>query len=534
MALWYHSRQLPKALSAYREIRLILGDQLNATHSWFADNDEGEVLYVMMEMRQETDYVTHHRQKILAFFASMRAFADALGTLHDVFYMRLDSDENKQSLADNLTWLLDLTGAQQLSYQQPDEYRLDHQLRTMPLPSGISRTCVSSEHFLTERDALSQYFPKLENESTEPQKVLRMEVFYRQMRQQTGYLMDGDKPIGGQWNFDHENRNKLPDKEPIPEPLTFKNDVSHIDATLTKMKVKTIGHADPKELVWPISRRQARELMSHFIRHCLPKFGRYQDALSERGWSLFHARISFSLNTKMLSPKEVIERVLAAYEKDPDSINIAQVEGFIRQILGWREYVRLIYWHFMPEYKELNYFNHERQLPAYFWTGDTKMRCMQRAITQSLDYAYAHHIQRLMVTGNFALLTGISPDQVNAWYLGIYIDAIEWVELPNTHGMSLFADGGLLASKPYASSGNYINKMGDHCAQCHYDVNAKTGSKSCPFNTLYWHFIDQNVESFRNNPRMGLIVNQWQKRKEADRAAILEQANTWLLDLDSL
>ncbi|TRW47971.1 cryptochrome/photolyase family protein [Aliidiomarina halalkaliphila] len=534
MALSYHSQQLPLTRNAYREIRLILGDQLNASHSWYKDDDEGRVLYVMMEMRQETDYVVHHRQKILAFFAAMRAFADALGTLHDVFYLRLDSDENQHDLSANLTWLLELTGVKKLSYQEPDEYRLESQLAQMDLPTSVQRSCVSSEHFITQRDDLVRYFPQLDSADDKSGKGLLMETFYRQIRKQTGYLMDNGKPIGGKWNFDSENRKSLSNQQSIPEPLLFKNDVCHIDTTLKNMKIRTIGNCNPSELLWPISRRQSRELLEHFIRYCLPNFGRYQDALSERGWSLFHARISFSLNIKMLSPQEVIERVIRAYEKNPDTINIAQVEGFVRQILGWREYVRLIYWHFMPDYKQTNYFNHNRKLPHYYWTGDTKMRCMQQSIRQSLDYAYAHHIQRLMVTGNFALLTGVSPDEVNAWYLGIYIDAIEWVELPNTHGMSQFADGGILASKPYVSSGNYIHKMGDHCRNCHYDIKAKTGDNSCPFNSLYWHYIDRNLAVFEGNPRMSMIINQWQQRAPDDRAAVLKQANIWLLDLNAL
>ncbi|RUO27438.1 cryptochrome/photolyase family protein [Aliidiomarina sanyensis] len=538
MTLYLHTSQLPRARKEFREVRLILGDQLNASHSWFKEEDTEHVLFVLFEMRQETDYVTHHRQKVLAFFAAMRAFADAMGTIHNVLYMRLDSDENQHNLKENIHAVLNHVNAKKFSYQEPDEYRLDIQLNSLDLDPEISIACVSSEHFFTQRDDLIRYFPKLDRrakaESLAQTQTLLMETFYRQIRKETGYLMEGNKPEGGKWNYDQENRNKLPDSQTLPDPLIFANDVRHIEAVLNKAEIKTLGTANSERLLWPISRRQSRELLRHFVQKALPHFGVYQDAMSERCWTLFHSRLSFSLNTKMLHPREVIEAAIQGFRDNPNDISIAQVEGFVRQILGWREYVRMIYWQFMPDYKATNYFEHKRDLPAFFWTGKTKMRCLQHSIQQSLDYAYAHHIQRLMVTGNFALLAGIAPEQVNTWYLGIYIDAVEWVELPNTHGMSQFADGGLLASKPYVSSGNYLQKMGHYCTSCEYDVKQKTGPKSCPLNSLYWHFIDRNLKHFKNNHRMHMIVNQWEKRSDSDRKAVLEQADTWLLNLENI
>lgn len=538
MALYLQTTQLPIGQRTFREVRLILGDQLNPAHSWFKEADSAHVLYIFFEMRQETDYVVHHRQKILAFFAAMRAFADALSSRHDVLYMRLDSEENQHDLQANILRILKHVDARKFSYQEPDEFRLDAQLSNLKLDINVAVACVSSEHFFTQRDDLTRYFPTLNPRATgaslAENQTLLMETFYRQIRKETGYLIVEGKPEGGKWNFDQDNRKKLPDKQELSPPLLFANNVQDIEDMLSKAEIKTLGTADSTALLWPINRRQSRQLLQHFVDKALPYFGLYQDAMSERCWSLFHSRLSFSLNTKMLHPREVIEAAISAYRERPQDISIAQIEGFTRQILGWREYIRMIYWQFMPDYKNLNYFHHHRNLPSFFWTGQTKMRCLQHSIQQSLDYAYAHHIQRLMVTGNFALLAGIDPDQVDAWYLGIYIDAIEWVELPNTRGMSQFADGGLLASKPYVSSGNYIQKMGHYCSSCEYDVKQKIGSHSCPMNTLYWHFIDRNLDRFDRNHRMRMIVNQWKNRSDSEREAILSQANTWLINLENL
>jgi deoxyribodipyrimidine photolyase-related protein len=522
MALFHALNQLPQ--SSYREVRLILGDQLNAAHSWFKSK-RSDTLFVMMEMRQETDYVVHHRQKVLAFFAAMREFAVAISERQDVLYLQLNHAGNKHSLAENLNMILAHTQSESLLYQAPDEWRLDQQLAEFNR-ENVSVAMVDSEHFLTPRDALAEHF--------DDDNKLLMETFYRRIRKQHGYLVDDGKPAGGKWNFDHENRKKLPANVEIPEPLTFDNDVSAIDEMLTRHEVKTMGEAAPTRFPWPVSRKQSRQLLAYFLRHGLTNFGRYQDALSERSWSLFHSRLSFSMNSKMLSPREVVERAIDAYESSKGGISLAQVEGFVRQIIGWREYVRAIYWAKMPGYAKHNKLNHQRALPSYYWDGKTHMRCMQHAISQSLEHAYAHHIQRLMITGNFALLAGIDPDQVDAWYLGVYVDAIEWVELPNTRGMSQFADGGLLATKPYVSGGNYINKMGHYCKNCPYSVQTKQGEAACPFNLLYWHFLDRHRDRFANNQRMSMMYRQWDKRDEGEREAILAQAQQYLDNIEEL
>ncbi|WP_113908126.1 cryptochrome/photolyase family protein [Aliidiomarina celeris] len=541
MPYYQNLAELPKRFGA---VHLVLGDQLHAGHSWFQTRND-DVLFVIMEMRQETDYVVHHRQKVLAFFAAMRAFAKAISSKHHVLYLTLAHADNTQSLERNLKRICTHVHAQQFAYQQPDEYRLTQQLTALSeelkqQQPALKCYCASTEHFFTEIDDLVRYFPKL---IQQPHTNLMMETFYRQVRKETGYLMEHGKPAGGKWNFDQDNRNKLPKTVSIPEPLLFSHDVRDIDAMLSEQGIKTIGNVDAKRLLWPITRTQSRELLDHFIEYCLPAFGQYQDALTTRGWSLFHARISFSLNSKMLTPKEVIEKAIAHYvkhqdESDPAHISLPQIEGFVRQILGWREYVRLIYWHFMPNYAAQNQLQHERSLPAFYWTGNTKMRCVSHAVHQSLDFAYAHHIQRLMVTGNFALLAGCAPDAVDQWYMGIYIDAIEWVELPNTRGMSQFADGGILATKPYVSSGNYIHKMSDYCNSCYYSVALKSGTgnntPSCPFNSLYWHFIHRHRERFAHNPRMAMMYRQWEKREVSERDDILATAEHYLAHIEEL
>ena len=525
MACWFQSADIPtQQLEQFREVRLILGDQLNAQHSWFKNNDA--VLYVMFEMRQETDYVKHHVQKVVAFFAAMRAFADALGTKAEVLYLRLDNPTNTHDLCTNIQHIMKITGARKFSYQEPDEYRLEQQLNSIALDSNIAIECYSGEHFLINRSDVQEYLPA--------NKAPLMENFYRRIRKETGYLMDGGKPLGGKWNYDQHNRNKLPDDVEIPPLARVQVNASHIHEMLKQEAVETIGEIDATALQWPIGRRQSLELLRHFIKHSLPHFGEYQDAMSRRGWLLFHSRLSFSLNTKMINPREVVDAAIGAHKNDPKLVTLTQVEGFVRQIIGWREFVRLIYWREMPSYKKTNYFKHTRPLPSLYWNANTKMNCMQHSVQQSLQYAYAHHIQRLMVTGNFALLTGVNPDEIDAWYLGIYTDAIEWVELPNTRGMSQFADGGLLATKPYISSGNYINKMSSYCKSCFYDVKAKTGTRSCPFNSLYWNFIAEHREQLEGNHRMAMMYRQWDKQSADNQKAILAQAQQHLINIEHL
>jgi deoxyribodipyrimidine photolyase-related protein len=508
-------------------LRLILGDQLNENHSWYSSVQEN-VIYVMMEVRSETDYVKHHIQKVAAFFASMRAFATKLKEKgHRVHYLYLDDSRNQQDFTKNLLSLVALLQATTIEYQEPDEYRLNIEFRDLQDVLGISVRQFSTEHFLVGSDEFSTYFSK--------EKMPIMEFFYRKMRKRYQIMMDenGDDPIGGKWNFDHLNRNKLPQSVSIPERLTIANDVRDIVAMIHANGVSTIGSMSSDSIAWPINRSQALDLLNDFLKNGLFFFGTYQDALTDRDPFLFHSRLSFALNSKMLHPLEVCN-VCLEYWRDHPEIDIAQVEGFIRQIIGWREYVRGVYWISMPEYASKNYLDHKEKLPQMYWSGQTQMACMRQAIGQSLEFAYAHHIQRLMVTGNFALLLGVHPDEVDAWYLGVYIDAIEWVEMPNTRGMSQFADGGVVGTKPYVSSANYLNKMGDHCKSCHYNYKEKIGSKACPFNALYWDFYIRHEDKFRSNPRVSMAYRHIDKFSNQEKEAIIHQADFWRLHADQL
>ncbi|CAM3599225.1 cryptochrome/photolyase family protein [Parendozoicomonas haliclonae] len=516
-------------MAGYQTLRLILGDQLNASHSWFKKKDKN-CLYLIAELRQETDYVRHHVQKVAAFFQAMDNFATALQKAgHQVIHLTLDQTSDYQDLPDLLAQLCKKHKVAHFEYQLPDEYRLRKQLKALSL-GKVEITAYETEHFLVPEEEISKLFPA--------NKAIRMESFYRKMRKRFNILMEGDEPVGNRWNFDTENRKKIPASElrNIPQPLIFKNDIRPILDRIKKHKVKTIGQCSDT-LLWPTTRQQSLKLLKFFCDYCLSQFGTYQDAMtanSPHSWSLYHSRLSFAMNSKMLSPGDVINKAIKAWQDNPKDISLAQIEGFVRQILGWREYMRGMYWANMPDYANKNELKASNKLPAFFWDGNTRMNCMKQAIDQSLEYAYAHHIQRLMVTGNFCLLTGIAPEQVDEWYLGIYIDAIEWVEMPNTRGMSQFADGGLIASKPYTASGNYIQKMSDYCSGCQYNVKLKTGETACPFNSLYWHFMNRHRKRLENNPRISMLFKGWDKRENAEKQGIIKHANALLKDLNSL
>ncbi len=505
-----------------RELRLVLGDQLNEQHSWW-QGLEPDVLYLIAELGQEMRYVRHHRQKMLAFMLAMQRFAEqqrAKG--HRVLWLSLEQTKAFADLPELLRALLQHTQAQSFAFQQPDEYRLSEQLRAFCQAQSIPCAEFDSEHFLTPRDAHRHY----------PHS--RMEFFYRALRKQHGVLMQEGKPEGGQWNYDHDNRGNWPKGQPVPEPLLFANDARAADQRLQQAGVPSLGQAEPQALLWPVDRQQGLALLQYFIAQLLPHFGALQDAMTPEGWSLYHSRLSLALNLKLLQPLEVIRAVEQAWRDQPERYPLASVEGFIRQILGWREFVRLVYWQRMPDYGQHNHLQAERPLPEFYWHGQTKMACMAHAIGQSLEHAYAHHIQRLMITGNFALLAGIHPDQVEAWYLGIYIDAIEWVEMPNTRGMSQFADGGIMASKPYCSSGAYIQRMGRYCQDCHYQVKKAVGEGSCPFNSLYWHFAARHQAQLASNPRMALVYKNWQRKSASEQQQLLAQAEQYLAKIEQL
>jgi deoxyribodipyrimidine photolyase-related protein len=509
-------------------LRLILGDQLNSNHTWFNVVDDN-VIYCIFEMKQETNYVTHHIQKIIAFFLAMRDFAQQLTALgHRVIYNKLDDPANQQDLNKNLEHLIDVYHISKFEYMIPDEYRVFDQLKEFCGKVTIANEMVDSQHFLASPKEFATLF--------KGKKTYLLETFYRQMRKKYQILMEvDDNPTGGKWNYDSDNRKKLAKNTQIPPVTLFQHPCQDIIDQLIVYNIETIGHPPLNNLSnWPKNRSESLQFLDEFISIQLPLFGDYQDAMTTSNWHLFHSRLSFSLNTKMLSPIEVVKKVETAWKNQPEKYKLSNIEGFIRQIIGWREYMRCIYWIKMPEYKNLNFLGHQNSLPSWYWTGDTKMKCLSHAITQSLDYAYAHHIQRLMITGNFALLAGIHPDEVDKWYLGIYIDALEWVEITNTRGMSQYADGGIVGTKPYVSTANYIDKMSDYCGQCYYDKKIKTGEKACPFNSLYWHFYDRHKDKLSNNPRIGMAYVTWNKTSEQNKKAILQQAERYLDTIDEL
>lgn len=509
-------------------VRLILGDQLNERHSWFQQVDS-RVHYVMMEVRSETDYVKHHAQKVIAIFAAMRALANHLRQQgHLVHYFKISDAQNRQNFAENLQLIFSKVKATRFEYQEPDEYRLDQELLRFARSCGLPFEVKSSEHFLDTRLGVSQHF--------QPQaKRWLMESYYRVIRKKTGYLMDEDgSPIGGKWNFDTENRKPWRGSPPLPKSWDFSHNHLSLWQEIQKAGVKTFGEPSADSFPWPLNRREALIQLKAFVDRGLPHFGDYEDAMHSSSDRLFHSRLSFALNVKMLSPREMVEAAIAKQKANPKEISLAATEGFVRQIIGWREYIRGVYWAKMPAYRDENDLQHEIPLPRWFWDGKTQMNCLRQSIGQSLSTAYAHHIQRLMVIGTFCLSAGIHPRAVEQWFLGVYIDAFEWVELPNVIGMSQHADGGFLASKPYLCAASYIGKMSDYCSDCLYNPKDRLGPNACPLNVFYWDFWLRHQHRFANNPRIGMAVRQAKAMKPEDKKAIRERAEALRAKLEHI
>ena len=511
-------------------IRLILGDQLNHEHSWFSQKDD-TVLYVLMEMRQETDYVAHHIQKVVAFFAGMRQFAKHLKEQgHQVHYIQLDDKNNLQNIPDNITQLIKKYKASHFEWQLPDEYRLDVQLNELSqhLNKEFKTTCqsIDSEHFMSNRTELGEFF--------KGKKQYLLERFYRHMRTKHNVLMDGKKPLTGQWNYDKENRKKLPANHVPIAPLVFENEVEDIIKIIQKSDIKTIGNIDKKGFVWPVTRAQSLELLEFFAQDCLPVFGSFQDAMTPHAWSLYHSRISFSMNVKLISPLEVINRAIQEWEARTDEIGFNQLEGFVRQIIGWREFIRGMYESRGSDERTRNFWGFTKKIPKSFYDGTTGIYPIDQTIKKTLETGYCHHIERLMVLGNFMLLCEFDPDEVYRWFMELFIDSYDWVMVPNVYGMSQFADGGVVASKPYVSSAAYIHKMSHYCKTCYYDKSVKTGPKACPFNSLYWNFYDRHQDKLGKNPRIGMMYRIWEKMDSGKRVDLLEQAKIYLEDIENL
>ncbi len=506
-------------------LRLILGDQLNPLHPWYSAPTP-DTVFVMMEVRQETDYVLHHAQKILAIFAAMRDFARWLDESgFRVHYLRIDDPLNAQSIPKNLNQAIAMFKATEFEYQAPDEWRLDQQLKDYAEQCGVPAQMVDTAHFYGTRNEAADYFAD--------KHQWLMENFYRMMRVKHRVLLDHtERPSGGQWNFDHDNRKSWRGTPSQPPDARMEHDHSGLWTTIVNAGVKSFGSPNESHLPWPLNREEALIQLESFVEEALPDFGDFQDAMNTAAPRLFHSLLSFAINIKMLNPREVVERAERAYREG--KAPLAAVEGFIRQIIGWREYMRGVYWSRMSGYEKSNVFGNTVALPKWYWTGETRMRCLKHSIGQSLENGHAHHIQRLMVIGNFTLIAGIDPFEVHEWYLGVYVDAYEWVEMPNVLGMSQFADGGALATKPYASAASYIDKMSDYCKGCHYNKKERTTEDACPFNALYWNFLDRNARRLERNPRLAMVYKQLARMDDAAKQAMTDRANDLREHLDDL
>ena len=504
------------------QIHLVLGDQLSPGLAALANLRPGRDVVLMVEVGEETTYVPHHKQKLVLILSAMRHFAAELRARGlTVDYVTLDDPANTHSFTGEVARAVARHGANAVVVTEPSEWRVQHTVNGWQAEFDLPVTVLPDSRFFCSRTEFSAL--------ARAGKTGRMEYFYREMRRRTGFLMRGDAPEGGQWNFDPENRKPLPKNARLPGRLRFEPDA--ITAEVMDLVARRFPHnfGAPSPFGWPVTRTQALAALDHFIAEALPRFGDVQDAMKTGEDFLYHSLLAPALNIGLLTPHEVCAATEAAFHRGDAPLNA--VEGFIRQILGWREFVRGIYWLEMPGYAATNALEATRALPDLYWTGETDMRCMAQVIDQTRRTAYAHHIQRLMVTGNFALLAGIAPSAVEEWYLAVYADAFDWVELPNTHGMVLHADGGRIGSKPYAGSGAYINRMSDYCTGCAFDVKAKLGPKACPFNYLYWDFIDQHEARFAKNPRMAMPVKTLRAMAPDRRAAIRAEAARFLESL---
>jgi deoxyribodipyrimidine photolyase-related protein len=501
----------------------ILGDQLSHNLSSLVDADPATSVLLMMEVAEETTYVRHHKRKIAYILSAMRHHAAALQAAGwRVDYVRLDDPENSGSFTGEVARAVARHGPREISITHSGEWRVQAAIESWETLFGIPVDIRADARFITPTGFFESW--------AEGRKQLRMEFFYRDMRRHTGLLMDGDKPEGGEWNYDSENRKPAKDGAKIPKRISFAPDeiTSEVLTLVAERFAEHPGSLDNFDFA--VTAEEAALAEAAWLRDCLPKFGDYQDAMVSGEPFMWHALLAPYINSGLIDPLALCQKVEAEYRKGRVPLNAA--EGFIRQIIGWREYVRGIYWWAGPDYVKRNFLGAKRNLPDFYWTGETDLNCLKQAIGQTLDHAYAHHIQRLMVTGNFAMLAGVDPAQVHEWYLQVYADAYEWVELPNTLGMSQFADGGLLASKPYAASGAYINRMSDYCGACRYDVSVKTGPDACPFNALYWDFLARNRGQLGKNVRLAMPYRNWDKMNSDAQNALLAQAAGFLQTLD--
>lgn len=506
------------------KLHLILGDQLTPTLSSLTDLDPNSDLVLMCEVRSEATYVKHHKKKIAFVFSAMRHFAAEMSEkCINIRYVKYDDPDNTGSLFGEVARVIAESDIAEVIITASGEYRLHAEMADWSARLGLPVSIMEDDRFLCTPAEFADW--------AEGRKQLRMEYFYREMRRRYSILIDQGDPIGGKWNYDADNRKPPATGLDIPDTYSAEPD------EITREVIALVENHFPDHFGdllpfhFAVTRHQAVAALDQFIAKRLAMFGTYQDAMIQNEPWMYHSHIGFYLNCGLLTPLECIERAEAAYHKGAAPLNA--VEGFIRQILGWREYVRGIYWLKMPEYKSANFLNAKRPLPDFYWSAQTQMNCVRQCVTETKENAYAHHIQRLMVLGNFALIAGLDPDEVNNWYLLVYADAYEWVELPNVTGMVLFADGGQLASKPYAASGAYINKMSNYCATCKYKPTVKNGPTACPFNYLYWDFLGRNEGKLRGNPRLGFMYKTLDRMGDEKRQAVKDDSRRFFNAIDN-
>lgn len=498
----------------------VLGDQLSPALASLRDIDRGRAVVLMMEVWDEATYVRHHQKKIALIFAAMRHFAEELrGDGWTVDYVTLDNTDNTHNFTGEVARAATRHAARAIRTVAGGEYRVRRMQDDWAARTGVPVEILEDDRFVCP---LPDFYAWAQG-----RREQRMEYFYRDMRRRTGLLMTEDgKPVGGKWNYDQDNRQTPPRGLNYPAPARFEPDAT-TNAVLALVGARFSDHfGDLTPFALPVTRAQALVALDQFVATALPDFGRYQDAMIAGQDYLYHSSLSLCLNLGLLAPLEVCEAAVAAYDRGDAPLNA--VEGFVRQIIGWREYMRGMYWWEMPALGTANALDATRPLPDFYWTGDTDLRCLAESVDQTKREAYAHHIQRLMVLGNFALLAGVDPQAVSDWFLVVYFDAYEWVEMPNVVGMSQFADGGAIASKPYVSSGAYIDRMSDYCGRCRYDVKQKTGEGACPFNALYWDFLARHERRFRGNARMRNIYATWDRFDAAKRADYRASAAAFL------
>jgi deoxyribodipyrimidine photolyase-related protein len=503
-------------------LRLILGDQLSSSISALEGCDPAKDIILMCEVWDEATYVKHHKKKIAFLFSAMRHFAKELTEKgYQLDYVKLDDPENSGSLQAEVSRALRHHAIERIIVTFPGEYRVLQEFQSWESLFNLPVEIRPDTRFLCSPDGFGNW--------AKDRKQLRMEYFYREMRKHHSILIEGDQPVGGQWNYDADNRKPPASGLDIPDPVSFAPDdiTKEVLTLVTERFTNHFGDLEP--FIFAVTREEALTVLDRFIAQRLPRFGDYQDAMIEGEPWMFHSHISFYLNCGLLHPMECIKAAERVWYEGHAPLNA--VEGFIRQILGWREYVRGIYWLKMPDYAQANFLDAKLDLPDFYWTANTQMNCLRQCVLETRANAYAHHIQRLMVLGNFALLAGIEPKQVNAWFLIVYADAYEWVELPNVSGMILYADGGLLASKPYAAGGAYINKMSNYCKSCRFKVSKKNGPDACPLNYLYWDFLARNRDKLQGNPRIAMIYRSYDRMSEEKHQAIAEDARRFLKSL---